>query len=71
MQTSNLGCERKRILAVIIDRFRLRNDLPVLVSHFIYCVMREMGERVRVLSEGRKGGGRIPNQTESVYQSNV
>ena len=28
--------------------------------------MREKGERVRVLSQGRKGGGRILIQTESV-----
>ena len=49
-----------------LDRFRLRNDLPVLVSHFTYCVMREKGERARVLSEGRKVGGRILIQTESL-----
>ena len=30
--------------------------------------MREKGERVRVLSQGRKGGGRILIQTESVYR---
>ena len=29
--------------------------------------MRERGEKVRVLSEGRKGGERILIQTESVY----
>ena len=31
--------------------------------------MRDKGERVRVLSEERKGGGRIVIQTESVYTS--
>ena len=30
--------------------------------------MREKGERGRVLSEGRKGEGRILIQTESVYK---
>ena len=29
--------------------------------------MREKGERLRVLSDGRKRGGRILIQTESVY----
>ena len=29
--------------------------------------MREKGEAVRILSEGRKGGGRFLIQTESVY----
>ena len=29
--------------------------------------MREKGNRVRVLIKGRKGGGRIQIQTESVY----
>ena len=31
--------------------------------------MREKGERARVLRGGRKGGGRILIQTESVYTS--
>ena len=34
---------------------------PFLVSHFIYCVMREKGERVRVLSEERGREGSDPN----------
>ena len=54
-----------------IDRFRLENDLPVLVSHLYlsYCVMTGNGERVCALSEGRKWAGRIliQTQTESVY----
>ena len=32
---------------------------------FTGCVMREKGERVFVLREGRKGGGRLLIQTES------
>ena len=39
--------------------------LTILVNHFY--VMREKGKRVRVLIKGRKGGGRIQIQTESVY----
>ena len=59
---------RFNFFIIFIDRFRLRNDLPILVSHFYpHCVMREKGERVRGLSERRKGGGRILIQTESVY----
>ena len=30
-------------------------------------MLREKGERICVFSEGRKGGGRIIIQTESVY----
>ena len=33
----------------------------------VCCAMREKGVRVRVLSEGRKGGGRILIQKELVY----
>ena len=58
-------------LLKITNRFRLRNDLPVLVSHFTYYVMRDKGERVRLLSEGRKVRGRILIQTESVYTNDT
>ena len=56
------------ILGNSTERFCFRNDLPVLVSHF-YHLRDQRKERQRVLIEGRKGGGRILIQTESVYKT--
>ena len=36
-----------------------------------YCLMRENGERVRLLSDGRKGGESIQIQTGSVYRQQL
>ena len=43
------------------------NVLTILVSVASCYVMREKGERVCTLGEGRKGGGKLLIQTESVY----
>ena len=37
------------------------------IAIYSYCVMREKGERVCVLGDGRKGGGCISIQAETVY----
>ena len=55
---------QKRIFELITNQFMRQmcyKNIPVC------CAMREKGVRVRVLSEGRKGGGRILIQKELVY----